>query len=118
MKKISSRPRIRVYLFIALLGLGLLVVCSTIIYRTANPADSLVIYYGRVISQRQLNTEVKNTFCGFFLLPEPIRLVRQLSGQPIAQCFDSLYEVNEWLSSIGHPQDRSLDTQTSPTKSI
>jgi hypothetical protein len=102
MRSFLARKRTGFYLFILLLGIIVFAACSSFVYQTIIPSD-FVIYYDRVISQQRLTAEVGTTFCSFLPIPEPARIIQWFSNQPTARCFDSLYELEVWLTSTGHP---------------
>ena len=65
------------------------------------PEGGLVLYYGQVMTRRQLAAEVATPMCTPLTPSSLERFVRSLADQPVFICFDSASELNDWLAAQG-----------------
>ena len=104
----NSRSTLLIFSYLVALlsiAIGCMGITSMIAFVT-NPSNGNAIYYGRVLSDLQLEAETGGVICGVIPLSEP-RIVEQflskITGKPVFTCFDTPAELDEWMASMGLP---------------
>jgi hypothetical protein len=99
--RLSFRKTLLVLLALLLLTFGCM--ASVLGVRAVLDDDNdLVDFYGSLMTQREFRAETPNGMC-VILASGADRILRNLAHQPVYQCFDNQYDLDQWLQSHRPP---------------